>query len=325
MEARPARAALLAAVLLVSMGAGYRSTNFVVQTHDPRLAEQIAKASEKYRKDLAIAWLGHAMPNWAAPCTMTVRVGPNLGAGGATTFLFDRGEVYGWRMSIQGSAERIFDSVLPHEITHMILASHFRQPLPRWADEGAATSVEHASERAKHKKMLQQFLRTGRGIAFNRMFAMTEYPPDIMPLYAQGFSLAEFLIQQGGRRKYIEYLGEGLRTDDWPAATRKFYGPADLGKLQNTWLAWVGQGWPSLAPRDVRPERTPSDTMAPSATMVATSGKLPRPDPNLLHRTRNDPRLVPVRAQVARPQPFEKSRQIVLEWRREAGNVFRKQ
>ena len=29
---------------------------------------------------------------------MTVQVGPNLGAGGATTFVFDRGEVFGWRM-----------------------------------------------------------------------------------------------------------------------------------------------------------------------------------------------------------------------------------
>ena len=76
---------------------------------------------------------------------MTVQAAPHLGAGGATTFQFQDGEVFGWRMSIQGSRERMLDSVLPHEITHMIFASHFRQPLPRWADEGGATSVEHAS------------------------------------------------------------------------------------------------------------------------------------------------------------------------------------
>ena len=59
--------------------------------------------------------------------------------------------------------------------------------------------------------MLDQFLRTGRGIAFNQMFAMTEYPQDIMPLYAQGYSLAEYLIQIGGRRKYVEFLADGLQ------------------------------------------------------------------------------------------------------------------
>ena len=53
------------------------------------------------------------MPDWYRPCVMNVQVGPHLGAGGATTFLFDRGEVYGWRMNIQGLAERVLDSVLP--------------------------------------------------------------------------------------------------------------------------------------------------------------------------------------------------------------------
>ena len=158
------------------------------------------------------------MPNWAQPCMMTVQVAPHLGAGGATTFVFDNGEVFGWRMTIQGSAERVLDSVLPHEITHMIFASYFRRPLPRWADEGGATSVEHISEKQKHRQMLVQFLRTGRGIAFGQMFAMTEYPQDVMPLYAQGYSLAEFLIYHGGRKKFVAFLADGMRDGQWSAA-----------------------------------------------------------------------------------------------------------
>ena len=142
-------------------------------------------------------------------------------------------------MSIQGSRERILDSVLPHEITHMIFASHFRRPLPRWADEGGATSVEHGSERDKYRQMLLTFLRNGRGIAFNQMFAMMEYPPDYMPLYAQGYSLAEFLIQRGGRQRYVEFLDDGLKSDDWsgrrPAALRH-QGPRRAARL----LAGVG-------------------------------------------------------------------------------------
>ena len=76
--------------------------------------------------------------------------------------------------------------------------------------------------------MLNQFLRTGRGIAFNQMFAMTDYPADIMPLYAQGYSLAEFLIQSGGRRRYVEFLGDGLQSDNWSAAVQRHYGIQDL-------------------------------------------------------------------------------------------------
>ena len=192
--------------------------------------------------------------------------------------VFDRGEVFGWRMSIQGSPERVLDSVLPHEITHMIFASHFRQPLPRWADEGGATSVEHVSERTKHQRMLDQFLRTGRGIAFSQMFAMTEYPSDVMPLYAQGYSLAEFLIQTGGRRKYIEFLDDGLKNNDWSGAVARNYGMGDLGQLQNTWLAWVKQGSPAIGPGNVQPGA------GASPEMLAANSRGGRTELNSIYR-----------------------------------------
>jgi hypothetical protein len=269
------RSLLLLGVLWVSMGARVESPNFIVETADPNFAKQVSEAAEKYRRELAVEWTGQEMPDWYHPCVMTVQAAPNLGAGGATDFKFQGGEVFGWRMSIQGSQQRILDSVLPHEITHMVFASKFRQPLPRWADEGGATSVEHVSERNKHRVMLNEFLQTGRGIAFNRMFAMTEYPPDIMPLYAQGYSLAEFLIQTGGRRKYVEFLGTGLQNDNWPEAVRRHYGIKDLSALQNTWLAWVQQGSPNLKRRDAAP--------ADSKEMLASNQRRPRPEPNLIY------------------------------------------
>ena len=278
MEARILKAALAAAVLLVSMGASYRTPNFIVQTQTPQLAEQFAKAAEQYRRDLAIAWLGEPMRDWSQPCVLTAQVGANLGAGGATTFVFDRGEVFGWRMTIQGSHERILDSVLPHEITHMILACRFRQPVPRWADEGAATSVEHPSERAKHYRMLVKFLQSNRGIAFNRMFAMEEYPRDIMPLYAQGYTLCDYLIQKGGRREFIAFLDEALQTEQWSTALQRHYGVASVGGLQEAWLAWVRRGFPRM--------QTPSTPRgdAPGSERLVAGRKLPRPEPNLIYR-----------------------------------------
>jgi hypothetical protein len=269
------RFAVLAFLLLVSMGAQQRTANFVVTTADPNFARQVAQAAEQYRNDLAIEWLGKAMPNWSRPCEMTVQVGG--GAGGATTFVFDRGEVFQWQMNIQGSQQRILDSVLPHEITHMIYASHFRQPLPRWADEGGATSVEDASDRNKHRVMLDQFLRTGRGIAFSQMFVMTEYPSDIMPLYAQGYSLAEYLIQNGGRRKYIEFLGDGLQNNDWSGAIQRHYSVQNLAALQNTWLAWVRQGSP-LHQQPAAPQPN---------ILLASDQRRARPQPNLIHHERD--------------------------------------
>ena len=227
--------------------ADFRTPNFVISAPTAELAQEMGQAAERLRDELAVEWLGRAMPDWFEPCPVRIQVGEQLGAGGTTQFQFDQGEVFGWRMDIQGSRARLLDSVLPHEITHTVFASHFRQPLPRWADEGACTTVEFAGEQARHARMLVQFLQTNRGIAFNRMFALMNYPRDIMPVYAQGHSVARYLIGQHGRRTYVDFVGQGLETRDWPGAVRDHYGFANLSELQTSWLEWVKQGSPEVA------------------------------------------------------------------------------
>ncbi|MCC9604971.1 hypothetical protein LOC68_25315 [Blastopirellula sp. JC732] len=239
MEARIRFAAILFAALL-SLGANYRTENFVVTAPDQQMAKQVCLAAEGFRKQHAQEWLGRELPPWSQPCPILVKVGG--GAGGFTQFAFNRGVPFNWTMEIQGSRERILDSVLPHEVLHTIFATHFGRPLPRWADEGACTTVEHESEKNKNTKLLYECLTTDRGIAFNRMFAMDEYPADVLPLYAQGYSLARYLIVQGGKPKYVEYIGEGMRTNNWTRTTHKFYGYRSLSDLQVAWLDWVRDG-----------------------------------------------------------------------------------
>jgi len=279
MEAHFFRAAILAASL-ASLGASYRTTNYLVTAPTAAVARDVAVTAEKCRREEALEWLGRELPPWPAPCPVTVHVGPRLGAGGATKFVFVNGRPCHWRMTIQGSHERLIDSVVPHEVLHMVFASHFGRPLPRWADEGAATSVEHQCERTKNERMLYHFLTTGRGIAFNRMFAMREYPSEteVLPLYAQGYALARFLIAQGGRRRYVQFLGDGLKWNNWPAAIKKHYGYKDLSELQLTWVDWVGKGCPAI-----RPKATP----AVDTQQLASAPRRTRPAPNLIHREPN--------------------------------------
>jgi hypothetical protein len=248
--ARPAGAALVLTALLLPQvqAAGYRTKNFTVSAPTPLLAKEIGDTAEHCRSVLAVEWLGRELPNWSRPCPIKATVAPDMGAGGATSFIFDQGQVFGWRMNIQGSRERILDSVVPHEVTHTIFASHFRQPLPRWADEGACTTVEHPSEISKQENLLLDFLHTHRGIPFSQMFAMREYPDPVLPLYAQGHSLSKFLIAQHGRRKFVEFLGDGLKDENWPRAVRENYGYRNLLTLQNSWLDWVRRGRPELSP-----------------------------------------------------------------------------
>lgn len=243
----------------LASAANQRSANFLVRAPTANLAREVVQAAEKFRHDLALEWLGHELPTWSDPCPITVQAAPNLPAGGETSFVFDGRYPSQWQMRVQGSRERILDSVLPHEVTHTIFATHFGQPLPRWADEGACTTVEHESERRKQQNLLIEFLMTDRGIPFRAMFAMREYPEDILPLYSQGFSLARFLIAQGGKPKFIQYVGDGMNSRDWHGTTTRHYGFKNLGDLQLSWLEWVKQG----SPPSVRP---PADTVLVAQT-----------------------------------------------------------
>ena len=260
------------AVASTAMAAGYRTANFVVEAPTPDLARKIGDAAEQYRHTLAVEWTGSPLPRWSRPCPITAQVAPHLGAGGATSFVFDKGEVFNWTMTIQGSEERILDSVLPHEITHTVFASHFRRPLPRWADEGACTTVEHPVERARQHRMLIEFLTTGRGIAFPDMFAMREYPADVLPLYSQGYSLARYLIERGGRHKYVAFVGDGLARDDWAGALERHYGVGNVAQLQQVWLEWVKQGCPA-------PPASLAAAPTPAAGGWSPTARAQSPDP----------------------------------------------
>ncbi|MCE9526457.1 MAG: hypothetical protein K8R36_10420 [Planctomycetales bacterium] len=252
MEARLFSVALVAAALL-ACGANYRSQNFIVHSSSSdQIAQEICTAAETYRRDLAIEWLGQELSPWRDPCPINLsRVRPQEPASGKTSFYFRSGEPYGWDMEVNGTRERVLDSVLPHEITHAIFATHFGRPLPRWADEGGSTTVEHDSEKAKQDHNLIRFLKGGKGIAFNQMFAMTEYPREMLPLYSQGYSLTRFLIQSGGeqgKRKFVSYVGDGMRQNNWTRATTDHYGYKSLSDLQIAWLEWVKQGSPKMEP-----------------------------------------------------------------------------
>ncbi len=247
-----------------SSGHQVSTEHFIVSASDARLAERVAEEAERFRKELAIEWLGHELGPWQDKCPIGVEIG--MHAGGETSFAFvtdgpgdprhQKGVPVSWQMKIFGPPDRLLDAVLPHEITHTIFATHFGRPLPRWADEGACTTVEHESEKYKNHRMLMNFLKSqpSRGIPFNRMFTLKNYPDDILPLYAQGHSVAKYLIMQKGRRHFLDFVGAGMIAETrgsalraWDHTARQFYGYKNLSDLQIEWLKWVGEGSKELS------------------------------------------------------------------------------
>lgn len=278
----------VSALLVDTVGAArFATKNFVVTAPTEEQAKVIAEAAEHYRRELSLEWTGRVMPNWSKPCPIKTTIG-NMGAGGATTFSFDRGEVFGWKMTVQGSMERILDSVIPHEVNHTVFACYFRRPLPRWADEGAATLTEHESEKARQTRILNQVIRTTKRIPLQQLLSMKEYPTemrDVLTLYAEGYALADLLVQKGGKAKYLKFL-QDAHEQGWDDALKRHYDYTSVDDLERRWSDWVIAGSPSLLPDGELLASTDSATTArgqsPPAKTSMTGMEVSRLDNDLV-------------------------------------------
>jgi hypothetical protein len=221
----------------------YRTENFIVKAPNKQLAETFGKNAERYRVEKAMEWLGKEMPRWPRLCPLVVEVTENR-TGGATTFTFSSSSgVQSQEMKIFGPVKQLLDSVLPHEITHTVLAHHFGQAVPRWADEGGSVLSENDKERLDHDIKCREFLNAGRGIPLRILFPMKEYPRDMIVLYAQGYSASAYLIELGGgglkgRQKFLAFLESGMKNNgrNWEAAIKQHYGFESVDDLQVKWI-----------------------------------------------------------------------------------------
>ena len=247
------RRLVYAIALVVSVGPGtvsaahYDSANFAVTAPTAELAKKFGDQAEYYRREKAVEWLGREMPPWSRKCPLRVDITMDS-AGGATTFTFGsdggRSVVTSQSMEIKGNVKQLLNSVLPHEITHTVLAQHFGRPVPRWADEGGSVLSENDEERYSHDVRCRELLNGGRGIQLRVLFKMTEYPKDMIVLYAQGYSITAYLVERGGggqsgRAKLLRFLGTGMSgntLDSWNDAARQVYGFESVDGMQTAWL-----------------------------------------------------------------------------------------
>ncbi len=231
------RIALLAmGTVPVFAGASARSTNFTVEADTPQIAQRVAEGAEACRKSIAVAWLGHELPSWDSPCPIRVRLTAGE-AGGLTSFGFRQGRVTDQRMTLEGRLDRILASALPHEVTHTIFASYFGGPMPRWADEGASLLSEDERERRRHDQIAIDLLARRGELPLSRLFEIENYPKDLMGFYGQGYSIARFLIDMGGRPRFLRFVRDGL-SEGWDKATRIHYELTNVRELDRAWRSW---------------------------------------------------------------------------------------
>ena len=220
-----------------------RSRNFIVHGPDQNVIHSVAQKAEDLRHKIAMAWLGKPLPAWPKPCPIQLKLTGGE-AGGVTSFSFDQGRVTDQEMNLEGSAERILNSALPHEITHTVFAWHFGAPMPRWADEGACMLSEDHRELARQDEIINGLIDRKGHMPLGALFVISGLE-----------EASSGMIEIGGRDRFLKFVGDGTKIG-WDTATRRHYNLPDSKELDRAWRSWHRVVASRRTPGQLHPEST---------------------------------------------------------------------
>jgi hypothetical protein len=223
------------------------TSNFRIHATDEQLAGQVADIAESTRIELYKTWYG-GLPasSWSPKCDVYVhnsaeqyaritRQGPN--SPGHSQTGMDRGRVSSRRIDLRRDGSDLVHAILPHEITHVVLADRFAaRPMPRWADEGVAVLTEPVEKKQAHLKNLGELLSRGRVFSARQLMTMSDYPNGSQwPMfYAESVSLVEFLVGRGGPVRFIQFMEDALQ-NGYETELKRVYGFTSFEELDRAW------------------------------------------------------------------------------------------
>jgi hypothetical protein len=127
--------------------------------------------------------------------------------------------------------------VLPHEVTHVVLAGRFPRALPRWADEGMAVLSEPRGRIERHLRNLPMHAQQNQLFQVGQLLKFDKSYPDpqlVGPFYAQSVSVVEYLSGLRGPVVFSQFLAEGMR-GNFETALRKHYSIPSFQELDTAW------------------------------------------------------------------------------------------
>jgi hypothetical protein len=181
---------------------------------------------------------------------------------GFSTMGMNSGRIIFRRVNLRADHPNLVKAILPHEVTHVILADLFpHKQIPRWADEGMAVLSEPNSEQSLRALDLEEPLAKGRLFKLGDLMGM-DYPDARYwgLYYAQSVSLTRFLVEQGNAAQFVKFVQESQRSGFEPAL-KHVYGIKDYGDLQARWTTYArDKASAELTASSADPEKSPGTT-----------------------------------------------------------------
>jgi hypothetical protein len=219
----------------------------VVHDQEPKLMERVAERAEALRLKVHRGWFDDSPYEWDGKCGIYLyanyreylRLTKQKGAAAHFNASTEGAFVSRRSVHLPCGLPGLFEDLLPHEITHSVMANRFNGRAPRWADEGMAALSESPASHEKRRKRLA-LARKQDDLFAVEVLMQTKDARHIgcLEYYAQSASLVEFFVAEKGRKPFTRFLWDALRTN-YEAALKQHYGIQGFADLSRRWLAYA--------------------------------------------------------------------------------------
>jgi hypothetical protein len=225
-------------------------------------AEQMARYCEQLRAALADHYgFQSSQTKWHPRCEVYLfpskrKYGAVVGRGaqetlGSSLVTPTSGSIKNRRIDLRTDVADYRTEVLPHELTHILIADHFRDgPPPLWYDEGLALLADSEEKQFLHQRDLRNGINRGKTFALADLLTTQQYPPQdrVGVFYGQCASLARFLTTQGGPRKIHEFARRSQEVGA-SIALQETYGINGVARLEPMWQKSITSTVPVITAR----------------------------------------------------------------------------
>jgi len=161
--------------------------------------------------------------------------------GGVSRFSHSNGalvrmEIHSWQTS-----PRLLKSVIPHELTHLIVNHGLPtyEALPRALHEGYSVLMEPAYRQNYFVNFLRLRMKSKEFIPLAELLNLKDYPRDPDFFYAEGFALVGFLVTKYGNEKALSLIRDARKGGDIEARLLAATGARALPDLEKAWKNWL--------------------------------------------------------------------------------------
>jgi hypothetical protein len=170
---------------------------------------------------------------------------------GSSLVMPSTGKIKNRRIDLRTDVTDYRTEVLPHELTHVLIADHFRDgPPPLWYDEGLALLSDSVNKQALHQRDLRNGISRGKTFALTDLLAAQQYPAQdrVGVFYGQCASLARYLCDKDEPQK-IHQFARRSREIGANLALQETYGYDGVAQFESMWRKSITNSVPVIAAR----------------------------------------------------------------------------